>query len=50
MLHLATRLETKFVGDPTTGEFEGYASVFDHKDWHGDVVKPGAFADSLSPG
>ena len=48
MLHLATRLETKFVGDPTSGEFEGYASVFNHQDWHGDVVKPGAFADSLS--
>ena len=48
MLHLATRLETKFVGDPASGEFEGYASVFNHQDWHGDVVKPGAFADSLA--
>jgi HK97 family phage prohead protease len=48
MLHLATRLETKFVGDPTDGEFEGYASVFNHQDAHGDVVTPGAFADSLA--
>lgn len=48
MLHLATRLETKFVGDASTGEFEGYASVFNHQDQHGDVVKPGAFADSLA--
>lgn len=48
MPHLATRLETKFAGDPSTGEFEGYASVFNHVDAHGDLVKPGAFADSLA--
>ena len=48
MLHLASRLETKFVGEPSTGEFEGYASVFNHQDAHGDLVKPGAFRDSLS--
>ncbi len=29
------------------GSFEGYASVFDREDLAGDVVMPGAFADSL---
>ncbi|ANA85557.1 capsid maturation protease [Gordonia phage Goib] len=29
------------------GEFIGYASVFGNKDSYGDVVEPGAFADSL---
>ena len=48
LLHLATRLETKFVGETSDGEFEGYASVFNHQDAHGDVVKPGAFAESLA--
>ncbi len=31
-----------------TGEFAGYASVFDKMDWYGDVVRPGAFAKSLA--
>lgn len=48
MPHLSSRLETKFVGEASTGEFTGYASVFDHQDSHGDLVKPGAFKDSLS--
>lgn len=30
------------------GEFLGYASVFDNKDSYGDIVRKGAFADSLS--
>jgi HK97 family phage prohead protease len=29
------------------GSFEGYASVFNREDMSGDVVLPGAFADSL---
>ncbi|AKC03032.1 head maturation protease [Gordonia phage Gsput1] len=29
------------------GEFVGYASVFGNKDSYGDVVEPGAFADTL---
>jgi HK97 family phage prohead protease len=31
-----------------TGEFEGYASVFNNTDHGGDIVMPGAFKDSLS--
>lgn len=31
-----------------TGEFTGYASVFDTIDWYGDVVRKGAFVDSLA--
>lgn len=38
-------LEAKAVG--TDGSFEGYASVFNHKDSHADIVMPGAFASSL---
>lgn len=30
------------------GEFTGYASVFNNVDLHGDIVKPGAFAESLN--
>lgn len=30
-----------------TGEFTGYASVFDKMDWYGDVVRPGAFTKTL---
>ena len=30
-----------------TGEFSGYGSVFGNKDSYGDVVVPGAFAESL---
>jgi HK97 family phage prohead protease len=38
--------ETKEVKD--TGEFTGYASVFDVLDTYRDVVKPGAFAATLA--
>jgi HK97 family phage prohead protease len=33
--------------DAKTGEFSGYASVFDVVDWYGDVVVPGAFTSTL---
>lgn len=36
---------TKSINDD--GEFEGYASVFDIEDHHGDTVKKGAFAEGL---
>ena len=36
---------TKSLDD--AGEFEGYASVFDTKDHHGDTVRKGAFKDGL---
>lgn len=31
----------------TEGEFVGYAAVFNNKDSHGDVIRPGAFLKSL---
>lgn len=31
----------------SSGEFTGYASVFDKMDWYGDVVRPGAFTKTL---
>lgn len=34
--------------DETTGQFVGYASVFDTVDSYGDVVRKGAFADTLA--
>ena len=40
--------EFKFASDPATGAFEGYAAVFGNTDSHGDVIRPGAFADSLA--
>lgn len=44
--HRTFPFETKQVGEK--GEFEGYASVFDKMDWYGDVVRRGAFTDSLN--
>jgi len=34
--------------DDGTGEFTGYASVFDNVDAAGDIVRPGAFAKSIA--
>lgn len=34
--------------DLEEGQFEGYAAVFGNKDSYGDVIVPGAFADTLS--
>lgn len=31
-----------------TGEFSGYASVFDKMDWYGDVVRRGAFSATIA--
>jgi HK97 family phage prohead protease len=39
--------EFKFTASAALGEFEGYASVFDHQDWHGDIMLKGAFSDTL---
>ena len=41
-------LEFKFASDGALGEFTGYGSVYNVQDSHGDVVKPGAFAQSLA--
>lgn len=32
----------------SSGEFSGYASVFDKIDWYGDVVRPGAFTKTIA--
>lgn len=44
--HLAFPFHVKELKN--TGEFTGYASVFDKMDWYRDVVKKGAFAKSLA--
>jgi HK97 family phage prohead protease len=43
-------LEVKFTsnGSSGTGEFSGYASVYNVQDKHGDLVRPKAFAQSLA--
>jgi len=44
------RFETKFSAeglDSKTGEFAGYGAVFGNVDTHGDVIEPGAFANSI---
>lgn len=43
-----TPVELKFAGDGTSGIFEGYGSIFNNIDSHGDLIKPGAFAASLA--
>jgi HK97 family phage prohead protease len=46
---LLAPVEFKFspLDSPEAGTFEGYGSVFNKQDWHGDIVMPGAFTDSL---
>jgi HK97 family phage prohead protease len=43
---LAFRLETKELKD--TGEFTGYAAVFDNVDFYRDVIRRGAFTESIA--
>ena len=43
---LVRPLEIKALADD--GTFEGYGSVFHNEDWYGDVVAPGAFANTLA--
>lgn len=44
--HRAFPFHLKAVED--SGEFTGYASVFDNVDYYGDVIRRGAFVDSLN--
>lgn len=44
--HLAFQFQTKEVKD--SGEFSGYAAVFDNTDYYRDVIRPGAFAASIA--
>src|SRR5262245_34040343 len=51
-MHAACAHEVKFMaldlkGVEVDGRFEGYASLFNREDLSGDVVAPGAFADSI---
>lgn len=46
--YLAARFEVKFAPDGKEGSFEGYGSVFGHQDAHGDIILPGAFAETLA--
>lgn len=50
LLKNATKVRLKAGPDDglKEGQFEAYASVFGNKDSYGDVVVPGAFADSLA--
>jgi HK97 family phage prohead protease len=45
--HLEFNAEIKAVGDGSTGEFEGYGSVFGVVDSYNEVVDKGAFLESL---
>lgn len=45
--HIERPFEIKAVDD-TSGIFEGYVSVFNNVDLGGDIILPGAFADSLA--
>lgn len=40
--------ELKFAGDAQTMTFAGYGAVFGNVDSYGDVISPGAFADTLA--
>lgn len=39
--------ELKFASDDSTGEFAGYASVWDSTDLGGDTIQKGAFAEAI---
>jgi len=41
-------LEVKFTSGGPAGEFSGYGAVFGNVDAHGDIIMPGAFAQSLA--
>lgn len=45
--HLEFVADIKAVGDESSGEFEGYGSVFGVVDSYNDIVVKGAFEDSL---
>ena len=40
--------EVKLAGGADAMTFEGYGAVFGNTDSYGDVIQPGAFADTLS--
>lgn len=46
--HLKTNFEVKFAKDAPEGTFSGYASIFNHEDFGGDVILKGAFKQTLA--
>lgn len=48
MHRLFSSLEVKFADGAETSEIQGYASVFNIVDGHGDKIVPGAFAKTLA--
>ena len=46
--HASTALEIKFSSSSGDGTFQGYGAVFGNQDSHGDVIAPGAFAQTLA--
>lgn len=50
MLDFLAKLEVKIDGERGQRKIEGYASVFNVVDSHGDIVVPGAFAKTLAKG
>lgn len=46
--HIEVIAELKAIGDGSTGEFEGYGSVFGNIDSYEDIVAKGAFVESLN--
>jgi HK97 family phage prohead protease len=46
--HFYAPLELKFAKNAPAGLFNGYAAVFGNLDSHGDIIKPGAFTESLA--
>nr|WP_314095185.1 HK97 family phage prohead protease [uncultured Shinella sp.] len=47
MEHLQVKFAPSEI-DSVTGEFKGYGAVFGNIDSHGDVIMPGAFAETLA--
>lgn len=47
MQHFTAAAEWKFSGDASAMEFSGYGAVFNNIDSYGDVIAPGAFAETL---
>lgn len=44
----ASAFEFKFTEESQPGAFEGYGSVFNNMDSHGDIILPGAFAKTIA--
>lgn len=45
--YFAAAAEWKFAGDDSAMQFSGYGAMFNNVDSYGDVIAPGAFAETL---